>query len=204
MKKAVSLLFCAGLAFVLAGCPRPYPLEITHVGDTPDYPLQAAGFTREKILSYRADDSLPGDNPDLSDVSIAYDLLTPGAQIASTIYVTHAPTVYPGLLEQNDPLKALFEGNKSTIVQHRPGAELLGEVKETLTRNGRKYTALVATYRFNGVFMRKQQTVYSVLMVWRHEDNFIKLRSTTPYSQRKPSRQNNLNLLNAVNWTAPP
>lgn len=192
MRRAVFLLLCGGLVFVLAGCPAPgvspYPMRVGGIGDTADYPLRAAGFEREKIVSYA-----PGN----ADVSVGYSMLTPEAQIASTIYLT-AHTGQIGSAEE------YFSLSRTAIGQHHPGAELLAENTVVLTKGGQQFTAQRAAYRYEDGFMGRRQPLYSVLMVWRIGDSFVKLRSTTPYAQRHLSESNNQNLLEAINWTAPP
>lgn len=192
MKRTAFLFLCVGLVFVLAGCPGPgagrYPMEIPGVGDTTSYPLHAAGFEREKIVSY-----VPGN----ADVSVGYNMLTPEAQIASTIYLIAGAGRF-GTPEEH------FNQSKTAIEQHHSGVELLAEDTVVLTKGGREFVARRAAYRYEDGFMGRRQPLYSVLMVWRNGDDFIKLRSTTLFAQRHLSESNNLDLLEAVNWTTPP
>lgn len=198
MHRTVCLFLCAAAVLALAGCPAPgvspYPRSLGDIGDSADYPLRAAGFERAKILGYA---------PDNADVSVGYNMLTPEAQIASTIYIS-ASSVFPEVRQAENPLAALFELNKAGVRQYHPGASLLGEDSVVLVKNGREYHALRAVFRYEDGFMGRRQQLYSLLMLWRHDDDFIKLRSTTLYAQRHLSESNNLNLLQAVNWTARP
>ncbi len=192
MKRGVFLSLCVGLVFALAGCPGPgvdrYPLEIPGVGDTTGYPLHAAGFERGKIVSY-----VPGN----ADVSVGYNMLTPEAQIASTIYLI-AGAARTGTPEDH------FSQSKTVIERHHAGAELLAEDTVVLSKGGRKFVAQRVAYRYEDGFMGRRQPLYSVLMVWPNGDDLIKLRSTTRFAQRHLSESNNLNLLEAVDWMAPP
>ena len=198
MKRAVLLLLCAGLTLVLAGCQGSgvgqYPMEISDIADTADFPLRAAGFERYRILRYE-----PGD----ADISVGYNMSTPEAQIVSTIYMSDT-SVFPEMLEESNPVAALFSAAKAYIEDYHAGARLLGEDSMVLEKNGHQYNALRAFFRYDEDFMSKQQPVYSVLMIWRNGDDFIKLRSTMPFTQRTLWETNNINLLDAVNWTKPP
>lgn len=198
MKRAAFLTLWAGLALGLTGCPDSsagdYPMEVTGVADTADYPFHVAGFERVSIYRYQPDDA---------DLSVGYNMMSPEAQIVSTIYISNA-SVFPGLLEENEPAAALFNAHKATMVEYHPGGRLLGEDSMVLEKNGRQYNALRAFFRYDEDFMSRRQPVYSVLMIWRNGDDFIKLRSTMPFAQRTLWETNNINLLDAVNWTTPP
>ena len=198
MYRTVCLFLLAGLALVPAGCPAPgvspYPMQVGRIGDTTDYPLRAAGFERGKILSYA-----PGN----ADVSVGYNMLTPEVQIASTIYISD-PSVFPEVRQAEDPMAALFELTKAGLLRYHQDASLLGEDSVVLAKDGRQYQALRAFFRYEDGFMGRRQPLYSLLMVWQHDGDFVKLRSTTPYAQRHLSESNNQNLLEAVNWTVPP
>lgn len=200
MKKPMFMLFCAALATGLTGClANPPVTESVKIGNSNDYPGQAAGFRRARIIDYS---NSGGQDP--SNLSVGYNVLTADSRIASTIYVTSAPRVYPRLLDLSDPERVIYEDHKSSIDQRHPGAELLGETTETLRKFGQQYTALLAAYRYDENSMGDRQPVYSVLMVWRHGDNIVKLRSTTPFAQGPVLMIYNLKLLDAMNWTVFP
>lgn len=200
MKKLLYLLFCTGLAAALTGCPaNPPGASLAEIGNSRDYPEQAAGFRRGDVTDYQQDDRA---GP--ADISIGYNMWAPDVRIVSTIYVTSVPKIYPELVGLVEPERAIYEEHKSAIVQGHASATLLRETTETLTKFGRTYTALVAAYRFDEVFMGVRQPVYSVLMVWRHDENIVKLRSTMPFAQSRLLRPRNLKLLDAVNWTVFP
>lgn len=198
MKQAAFLMLCAGLAFALAGVPgagaERYPEKVTGVPDSPEYPLRAAGFKRIGIYRYR-----PGD----ADISIGYNMFTPETKIVSTIYITNA-SVYPGVLREDDPVAIVFNDYKASVIQYHSGARLLGEDSVVLMKNGKKYKALRAFFQYDSDFMSNRQPVFSVMMLWRIGDDFIKLRSTMPIAQRDQWESNNMDLLNAVDWTKPP
>ena len=161
-----------------------YPAEIHDIGESPNYPLVAAGFNRAEIMTYA---------PGMTDISTAYNLLTPDVQIAATIYRSSKNGRAPNLSDQ-------LSAEKFQIDKYHPGAELMGEEVLTLEKNGQTYSAQKASYRYNGVFMRKQQVVYSELVLWSHKDKYIKLRSTAPIAQKEKASQKNIELLRVVNW----
>jgi len=200
MKKLIFLLLCTELAVTLTGCPSvPRGAVSAEIANSRDYPLQVAGFRRDRVIDYAQDDR---SGP--ADISVGYNMLAPDAQIASTIYVSSLPKVFPAMIDLVEPERTIFEHHKSAIIEGHAGATLLRETTEELIKFGKTYSALVAAYRYDDVFMGVRQPVYSVLLVWRHEDNIVKLRSTMPFAQGQLLRPRNLKLLDAVNWTVFP
>lgn len=180
-------IFLIALVVILVGCATTspsqmkYPAELTGIGDSPNYPLEAAGFTRGKIMMYA---------PGMKDISTGYNMFTPENQIASTIYVYQYPV----------EALALFEAEKNNITEAHNGAELLSETEVELVKNGNKYVAFQATYKFNANLNKKYQEVFSRFVLWKHKNSFIKLRSTSPIAQEKQTIVKNTALLNAINW----
>ena len=161
-----------------------YPAEIQGIGDSPNFPLVAAGFERAEMMTYA---------PGMTDISIAYNLISPEVQIAATIYFFSKNSGFPNLSDQ-------LLAEKQNIERYHPDAELIGEEVINLEKNGNSYSANKVSYRFNDKFMRRQQVVYSELTLWNHGNKYIKLRSTTPISQKERARDKNMELLRAVNW----
>ena len=189
LKRSIALLLCLAPVIALSGCPGFQ--QAVDIGDNPDWPRSAAGFDRAFVTVGMSD---------ITESSVAYNMLTPEAQIAATFFVGDV-AAYPGVHRKGMPVHDIYEAHKAAIEQQHPGAELLSEDIVNITKNGRDYSVLRADYRFDGDFMQRRQPVYSVLMVWRHKDNLVRLRSTMPFDQRFLAESNNLNLLNAVNWT---
>jgi hypothetical protein len=186
-----AVLLSVIVALFLAACGTAgnehrsqYPAEITGIGDSPNFPLRAAGFQRGKILTYA---------PGMTEISNAYNLVSPEMQIASTIY--HLP-----LAKAASPLTVQFAREKVAIEQYHAGAQLLREEEITLGKAGTTYRALRAEYSFDGEFMHRQQQLYSELIIWTHGTRYIKFRSTAPLAQRERVREKNLELLNTLNW----
>jgi hypothetical protein len=184
-------IIVAGIVLVLAACQTGggvketrYPAEIRGIEDSPNYPLVAAGFNRAEIMSFA---------PGMTDISTAYNLLTPEVQIAATIYRSSKNGRAPNLSDQ-------YLAEKHNIEKYHSGAELISEEDISLEKNGNTYSAKRASYRFGGKFMHKQQVVYSELVLLSHGDKYIKLRSTAPIAQKEKARDKNMELLNVVDW----
>jgi len=158
-----------------------YPAEITGIGDSPKYPLIAAGFKRGKLLTYA---------PGLVNISAGYSLNTSKNNISSTIYQYPATTT----------LDEMLVIEKQRIARFNSTAKFLTSNERTLSKNGVNYRALEVTLRYNANYSGKYQELFSQLVLWQHEDNFIKLRSTSPISQSEDTPAKNSELLNAVNW----
>jgi len=191
MNLQVRNLVIVFLAIGLASCQTgggvkqaQYPAEVRGIGDSPNYPLVAAGFNRAEVMTYA---------PGMTDISTAYNIVTPEAQIASTIYRSSKNGRAQNLTDQ-------YTAEKAQIEKYHPGSELIDEEIITLNKKGKMYSAKKASFRYNANFMRQQQVVYSELVLLSHEDKYIKLRSTTPIIQERIARKKNMELLNAVNW----
>ena len=80
MKNLPSIFLSIYIVLTFGACPHGgggYPAEIRGIGDSPNYPLEAAGFQRAEMMTYA---------PGLTNISTAYNLLSPDIQIAATIY----------------------------------------------------------------------------------------------------------------------
>ena len=161
-----------------------YPAEIKGIGESPNYPLKAAGFDRAEIMTYA---------PGMTNISTAYNYLAPWAQIAATIYVKKKG-------DSQIDVKQQFEAEKANIEKYHPGAKLLKEGDEIFIKNGKELSALKAQYEFDSVFMHRPQKVYSELMLIEYEGKYIKLRSTSPKAQKDVASKKNTELMNVVNW----
>ena len=185
--KSLQLIALFLVLLLVTGCPSPlkYPAIISGLGESSTYPLNAAGFERGELVMYE---------PGMRNISIAYNLLSPDAQIAATIYVYKYGGIAPSLQNQ-------FVNEKHQIENyHSP--KLLYEKPIILYKNGQEYHALKAAYEYEQIFMHKPQTtVYSELILLLNGKDFVKLRSTSPISQQEIAIEKNLELLNAVDWT---
>lgn len=174
----VFLAACLGPAVQRGG---GYPVEITGLGESSNFPISAAGYTRGKMFMYE---------PGMKNHSVAYDIYEPQLQNAATLYFYEAPL---GLAE-------LFQAEKQQIIASHPGAVLLREAPITLSKAGISYQAQVAMFSFSGVFASQQQQVFSQVILVAHPKRFFKLRSTAPIAQADTAELKNKQLLEAVNW----
>ena len=188
--RIVRTLLAAAFATTFLGCPTVttapggYPARIEGIGDSPNYPLRAAGFERAEIIAYA---------PGMRHLSTAYNLLTPETQIAATIYLVPHDSTTPVIAER-------YRAEKAAIEAYHPGAKLLEEKEVALEKNGVQYKALKAAYELEGIFMHQRQQLYSEVLLWSHKDRYVKLRATAPAAQRATAAAKNLELLGAVNW----
>jgi len=175
-------------AFLLVGCPSaPYvaesgfPAEITGVGDSENFPVEVADYQRGKMFMYE---------PGLTNYSIAYDRYDAKLQNAVTLYF------YP----LAGSLAGQFNAEKQTILRAHPGAVLRSERQMSITKNGVLFQASIATFEFDQVFARQQQTVFSELVLVSLPDRFFKVRSTAPIGQASSAEASMFTLLEKVNW----
>lgn len=176
------------LCVFLAACPGPavqrgggYPAEITGLGESSNFPISAAGYTRGKMFMYE---------PGMKNHSVAYDIYEQQIQNAATLYFYEAQL---GFAE-------LFQAEKQQIIASHPGAVLLREALTTLNKGGVSYQGQAATFSFSSVFAGQQQQVFSQLILVAHPKRFFKLRSTAPIAQANAVELKNQQLLEAVNW----
>ncbi|WPC05717.1 hypothetical protein SBP02_02860 [Pseudomonas benzenivorans] len=189
MRKITAVLISASCLF-LTGCPQVstvdsgYPAEITMIGESPNYPMEAAGFQRAEVIAYA---------PGMMHMSTAYNLRSPEVQVAATIYIVPHEAAVPDF-------SGRFDAEKSTIEDYHPGAILVEQEEVELVKNGKRYAARKAAYEFSGVFDFREQKLYSEVVLLSHKGSYVKLRSTSPAAQRAAARQKNMDLLEAVNW----
>lgn len=180
------------LIFSLAACQTGrefaqthYPIEIKLIGESPNYPLNAAGFARAEIMSHA---------PGMTNISTAYKLITHNAQIMTTIH-KFRKTGFANTLAQQ------YKAEKKQIEKNHPDAKLLTDSKISFIKKEKEYQAVKATYEFEDSFMRKQQMIYFELILIATDDGYIKFRSSAPLSQKKFAAPKNMELLEEVNWT---
>ncbi|SRR5258705_12898394 len=176
------------LCVFLTACPGPalqtrgqYPAEITGVGDSKNFPLSAAGYTRGKIYTYE---------PGMRNHSIAYDVFGPQLQNAVTLFFYKVPA----------PLAEQFLAEKNQIVASHPGATLVREAPVTFQKSGVTYQGYAATYTFQAVFAQREQLVSSQLILVEHPARYVKVRSTAPSIQGALAEAGTRQLMEEVNW----
>ncbi len=201
MREPIPLAVCAGLALVVAGCSLFYPKHITDVGESADYPLFAAGFEREAIVSH----AWGGRN-----VSIRYHLCqVAGDEEIEVLVLLRTKRITP----PQDSVQAGFEAEKAAWLKLQPNAERLNEETVNLLKKGKEYTALKASYLGMGGgsfcfgprrYFEPSVPRYIELIVWRHEDRILTLHSAARPENRDIASAKNLELLDVVNWTVLP
>ena len=191
MKILFNLLTVFLLPIFIFGCPSAgvmqqtkYPARLEGIGESPNYPLQAAGFDRAEIMTYE---------PGMTNISTAYNYRTPTTQIAATIYRYKKMSLDQKLGKQ-------FELEKATIEKIHHSAKLLYEDQDSFRKQGKEFVAFKASYEFEGLFMKETRLIYSELILIDIGYTFIKLRSSAPISQKEVAAKKNIELMNVVNW----
>ncbi len=209
MRRLTWLPVCAALAFALAGCwifYPPYPKYITDLGDSADYPLSAAGFERRSIIS---------DAPGKRDVSVYYRYCRAERDRFIDVGAVLRTTRIAG---PDETVRSRFEMEKASLLEIDPDPDGLNEGTVTLSKNGRDYTALKVSLLGHGGewcfwstdrehFIHAFEPPvprYVELIVWRHEDRILTLRGFAKPENQDIAPAKNLELLDAVNWTALP
>lgn len=182
--RAVLLSIC----LLLIACPGPglqtrgqYPAEITGIGESENFPISVAGYTRGKMYIHE---------PGMKNLSIAYDVFGPTLQNAVTLY----------LYEAAAPLAEQFLAEKSQIAKAHPGAVLVREGPVTLQKSGVSYQGYSATYTFTALFAQREQLVSSQLILVAHPARYFKVRSTAPAAQETIAELSTRELLEEVAW----
>jgi|GEM_PF-5189395 len=179
-------------AIILGGCPGDMsgmrPLSegagnVPFTGDPVDYPLEAAGYKRVGVTEY---------SPGKTDMSVAYNYEHGEIRIVSTVYIYRKP---PGL-----DLATHYEQYKAMVPQAHPEATFVSERMRTLHKGSKEYRAREAVFTIEDVFGNTYQPLYSLLIMWEHDSQFGKLRTTAPIANAAIAEQKSLELLEAVNW----
>jgi hypothetical protein len=203
MRRPIWRSICAALALSLAGCAGTvsHPGGVGGVGESGDYPLEAAGFRKLGVYSLSLQTSSASVQYRLCSTGSPYD---PFVEILATIRITRVTVAAHSA-------RAALDEAKVAIEQSRFGGELLDEGAFILTKNGERYVALKAAYstaRYSqclvGVVLGFPQPRYVELIVWRHEDRIMTLQSNARLENRNAASAKNLELLDAVNWTILP
>jgi hypothetical protein len=178
------------LAATLAGGCLPESVQtssgsqaVQFTGSAADYPIDAAGYKRVSVTEYA---------PDKTDMSVGYTLISGQTRIISTIYIYRKPD---GL-----SLDAHYEQYRDGIIKAHPSATLMSEEAVVLRKNGKEYPARKAVYKIEDVFGNTYQELYSLLVLWEHDGQFGKLRTTAPIAQADVAEQKSMELLDKVNW----
>jgi hypothetical protein len=185
--RALVLFLVPAITTVFTGCRGPqerlvsYPAEI-NIGETPNFPLRAAGYLRGSIVTYR---------PGLIDVSVAYNTYSAELQNAVTLYFYRPDYSF----EQQ------YAREKNEIVLAHAGAKLIQERQITLRKDGRTYQAQSAAFVFQGVLAGQQQAVFSQLLLVPLHDHYFKVRSSAPLAHASLAESRMLTLVETIGWS---
>jgi hypothetical protein len=197
MSRTVRVLWFAALAPVLAGC---YPRYISDIGESPDYPLLAAGFERGQVITH---------TPGSRDVSIYYRFCeVEEGEVIEVVAILRNKRA----TGRQGSVQAALEAEKATLLGMDPELVPLGQETVTLRKNGREYAALKASFLGLGSswcfepmrIFAPSVPRYIELIIWRHQDRLLILRSSTKPEHPDIASAKNLELLEAVNWTVLP
>lgn len=200
----IGMLCVMGVLGALAGCQSapnatpapspqataPAPLAPKAAGRNPDdddrsdngpFPAAVAGYRRGLIH---------GMNRGPLDASIGYERNEPDLKNIVTLYLRRHPA----------NAKTLLPHEKALIRQMHSETALLSEQEIALTRNGRNYPALVASFQYTDLFAGQRQALFSQLILVQVRDRVLKVRSTAPAAQAAEAQRNTLRLLNRVSW----
>ena len=175
---AVPFWACATALAQAPGEPETVAAEgpYVHSATGMTFPLEVAGFNRDRILRY--------DKKGL-DVSAGYnssDLIRP---VAATVYIFPAPSLISigSSRETVEPARALltqrgFDLVKAAIVDAHPDAKLVEEGEASLTQGGKTYRGKRAAFEFREFLATARSEVYVFYYVG--EKWTIKYRFTYP------------------------
>jgi hypothetical protein len=188
MSKFVIRLVAPLVVGLLVGCPSAshvtplgFPAEITGVGNSQNFPFRVAEYQRGKMYVYQ---------PGMKHYSIAYDRFDATLQNAVTLYF------YPPAL----PIAKQFSAEKREILRAHLGSKLIAERQAPIQKNGLSFQAYIATFEFDEIFARKQQKVFSELVLVALPNRFFKVRSSAPIAQASSSEISMFELLEKTNW----
>jgi hypothetical protein len=168
------------------------------------FPESVREFKRTDVVSY---------NSERTDESVSYLLDSGGKKIAVTLYVYPIPVSLGSTLAQmfqpQDLIgiwfmmgEQLFAGEKRTIAELHPGAELLNEDGTSFDQHGISYPGNVATFRYDEDFFGSVEHVRSRLYLFSMVggDWMVKYRVTYPESVSDGAAQTDA-FIHALPWT---
>ena len=158
-----------------------YPAEISGIGDTPNFPLEVAGYRRGNMLMYA---------PGMTDISFEYSRFDSALQNSVTVYF------YPRV----KPLIDEFAGVKQAVLQTHPGGTISSEKNVDLVKDGKTYHGMMASFRFRDVFSGTAQNLSSQVTVVEQASRFVKVRSTSPVAHSASAESGVSHLLDGVAW----
>lgn len=144
-----------------------------HSGTGFSFPRMVGEFRRSNVDTYNAEGT---------DVGVGYDLLTPGSQMATTVFVYPAPHA----AEADKPAACDKQWNdvKAQIAAKHPGATLVREGSVSAPTQTGRPVGRQAVYHLAGNFAMRDQALQSEadLYCYVNGDWFVAYRTTSPSS----------------------
>ncbi len=186
--KHILLLLIPFLAATAFGClsnepeGQPGVVEVegtyVHKGSKIEFPTSVGLYERTGVNQYDTAGK---------DVSAGYNLYSPLAPIAITVYVYPAP----GVLSIGSPpnvvaaakdlvLRDHFEAVKQEITKVHPIAQLISEENVPIQQSGATYQGIKAAFQFTEVVTERSIDLTSLVFLYDYDDWYIKYRVTYP------------------------
>ncbi|MAA75336.1 MAG: hypothetical protein CMN28_11600 [Salinisphaeraceae bacterium] len=174
------MLALAGCATAPVDVAPPNVVELTAVAERSVFPVEAAGFTRERVLIY---------GPNHRNYSVTYHRSDGFAQtVVFFVYETGAAPA------------TQFRAERAGMEQAHADASLLAESRGPVERGGQRYAGYTADFEYEDIFDRRVQPVHARLRLLAGPGGFLKMRSTAPVAQRESAMAGARQLLATVDW----
>jgi hypothetical protein len=174
------------LFLLLAGCPTTPAgprdgevVEFVGVGESSNFPMSAAGFTRGRMFT------VPSDR---TNFTVEYD--APDRMHAVAFLVEHDTTA----------MELRLERDKRQITDLNPGAALLVETDETFEDAGITHRGKVVRYRISASPSGGLPEAFSELVLIQLPDRYVRVRSTAPTARATEAQAALRELMHAVHW----
>jgi hypothetical protein len=136
-----------------------------------EFPERVGGFQRKRLVTY---------DPDEQHLSVRYDLVTSGRDVAATIFVY--PCADTGD-DSNNQDQHHFDALKVHIMKDHPEAVLVYEGEVKFRRAGEIRRGKMASFKFTDVFAYGVERLLSHVYLFRNDKWFIEYRITYPQVQ---------------------
>ena len=174
--------------------PRPAPSTTSRGSDAAEfetktdgsaYPVEVAGYRRGLVYGM----NLSNRGGPL-DASVAYDRTEADLDNTVTLFIRRQP----------GSIKSLLPHEKALVRQMHNGTALVSEKELSVSKNGRNYPAVVASFEYTDLFAGQRQALFSQLILVQVKDRVLKVRSTAPAAQAAAAQRYTMRLLDKVNW----
>jgi hypothetical protein len=162
-----------------------YPSVIARMGDSLGFPSQAAGFSRGDTVTHE---------PGMKNISVGYNLFTPSAQQAVTLY----------FFPRDQPIAEQIEFEKQMIERFHEDPVVLSQAEQTIIRDQVAFRAYAVDYQMRGTMLNRRQPLYSQLLLIELPERYVKARSTCPLEQADAAKGRLIKLMEQIDWTNKP